>query len=110
MLRFVPFADLPPSPEANAANDPRPGAAQVDRIKMLIATEKYDRALEDCAELIEKALQGSQYLQTYVLVPQSGVNGSGITSFAHLLLFPSSLRALAATIGCSLSRSSLQAT
>ncbi|PWN49998.1 alkaline phosphatase-like protein [Violaceomyces palustris] len=68
MLRFVPFEDLVPSRAVRKQDDHgerEPGSDLVDEIRESIEEEDWDDAILRCEDLIEKALQGARYLQTY---------------------------------------------
>lgn len=59
MLRYAPFSKL------RAKDHAAPGSDAVAEIKASIERKEYDLATEKCAQLIDTAVEGSRYLQTY---------------------------------------------
>lgn len=81
MMRYVPFQELPPVPVSELAKQQDgsestdaegmpslpllPGSREVVYIKQQITARQYAAAIENSRRLIDLALQGANYLQTY---------------------------------------------
>jgi phosphatidylinositol glycan class N len=84
MRRFLPFAPL------SSSSSLLPGADQVVQIQALIAAQDYPLAMHASRALLELALQGSAYVQTYdwlllVCLISAAYLGSVAYTIVHLL-------------------------
>ncbi|CAO1624754.1 unnamed protein product [Sympodiomycopsis kandeliae] len=86
MIKYVPFKGL----STEGDDQLLPGEDRVRRIRNHINSKEYDMAIEESSLLIDLALQGSSYLQTYdwlslVSVVVMGYLGSILYGIAFLL-------------------------
>ncbi|CEH15129.1 Glycosylphosphatidylinositol anchor synthesis protein [Ceraceosorus bombacis] len=82
MLNYMPFHKL--LPEADLS----PGTKRVDQIKLQIRAGRYEQAIEDSARLLDDALEGARYLQTYDWLILCAIITAGyLGSIAHGLAF-----------------------
>lgn len=87
-LRYVPFEHLPPQEDDGSVLET--GTIEVEMIKEQIANQDYESALQHSQILIDLALQGAQYLQTYdwlllVCIVSAGYLGSILYGITFLL-------------------------